>query len=158
MTAISASSTGAPRSFMFRRLSAHSPRESFERRMCCSSWQILHLFSVSVAPGPETRLSCAFASTCKKNNVKAKANLSLNDDPHPVPAVPEIAERVPRRHRGLHVALVVPGSRDERLIPRVLRLELVGEVAPCVFVFGAREGRALPALAFVGGDLDALHR
>ena len=35
------------------RLSAHSPRDSGVRRMCCSSWQILHLFSVSVEPGPE---------------------------------------------------------------------------------------------------------
>src|SRR5258706_13578285 len=144
MSAISASSIGVPRSFMLRRLSAHSPRESFERRMCCSSWQILHLFSVSVEPGPEMRLSCAFASTCKKNNVKAKANLSLNDNPHPVPAVPEIAERIPRRDGGLHVALLVPLARDEGLVAGALRLELVGEGAPGVFIFGAGEARALP--------------
>src|SRR5258707_10651545 len=156
MSAISASSIGVPRSFMLRRLSAHSPRESFERRMCCSSWQILHLFSVSVEPGPEMRLSCAFASTCKKNNVKEKANLSLNDNPHPVPAVPEIAQRIPRRHRRLRVALVVPGARDECLIAGALRLELVGEVAPGVFVLRARESGALPGLAFVGRDLAPL--
>ena len=42
---------------MFFRLSAHSPRDSGVRRMCCSSWQILHLFSVRVEPGPEISLS-----------------------------------------------------------------------------------------------------
>src|SRR5258708_14932998 len=142
---------------MFLRLSAHSPRDSFARRMCCSSWQILHLFSVRVEPGPEIRLSCPFASTSNKPNVNAKANcLSFNDNPHSVPAVPEIAERVPGRDRWLRVALVVPGARDERVIAGALGLEFVREAAPRILVAAAPELRALPGPAFVGGDLDAV--
>ena len=57
MVASSASVIGVPRSRMFFRLSAHSPRESGVRRMWPSSWQILHLFSVRVEPGPEISLS-----------------------------------------------------------------------------------------------------
>src|SRR5262245_59542333 len=127
MTAISASVIGVPRSFMFFRLSAHSPRESGERRMCCSSWQILHLFSVRVEPGPEISLSCAKAVEARKSRT-----LSFNNPSHPVPAVPEVAERVPRRHRGLRVAAVVPRAREERDEAGPRGLELVGERAPRV--------------------------
>src|SRR3954469_15934534 len=143
MTAISASFIGVPRSFMFRRLSAHSPRESGWRRMCCSSWQILHLFSVRVEPGPETSLSCAFASVKRRTSRSAK-KLTLNQHSDPVPAVPEITERIPGRDRGLRVAAIVPGARDERGVAGLRRLRFVGEGTPGKFVAGARELGAAP--------------
>src|SRR5688572_25328281 len=127
---------------MFFRLSAHSPRESGARRMCCSSWQILHLVSVRVEPGPEISRSsffCGKAVTAKaRSNTPVKTISCLNYDPHAMPAVPEVAERVPVRHRGLRVAAAVPGARMER----------------------ARRGErgVLPGLALVAGELDALHR
>src|SRR5688572_16985689 len=144
---------------MFFKLSAHSPRESGARRMCCSSWQILHFVSVSVEPGPEMSLSSGFCA----NTVPAKStagrtpmqrrptnerSLNLNNDPHAVPAVPEVAERIPLGHRGLGVALVVPGARNEAHIPGALRLVFVLESAPCVRMqaIGRRKVGALPGL------------
>src|SRR5678816_3315122 len=128
---------------MFFRLSAHSPRESGERRMCSSSWQILHLFSVSVEPGPEINRSCA--ST--ENEINSSKALNLNHHSNPVPPVPEVAERIPRRHRGLRVAPVVPGAREEGDVAGTRGLEFVGEGAPGVFPVARvapRELRALP--------------
>src|SRR5688500_11054961 len=103
---------------MFFRLSAHSPRESGARRMCSGSWQILHFVSVSVDPGPEISLSGGFCCENPDGGVVAKrtarkATLCLNHDPHAVPAVPEVAERIPVGHRGLRVAAIVPGAREE---------------------------------------------
>src|SRR5262245_17587906 len=140
---------------MFFRLSVHSPRESGERRMCCSSWQILHLFSVSVLPGPEINLSCATAVEARKSRT-----LSFNNDSHAVPPVPEIAQRVPRRHRGLRIAAVVPGAREEGDVARARGLVLVGERAPGVAtktrIPCRRKVGTLPGLAFVARDLDAI--
>src|SRR6185312_7335166 len=87
-------------------------------------------------------------------------NLSLNQHSHAVPAVPEIAERIPRRHRGLGVARRIPRAREEGDVARVLRLVLVGEGAPRTRMQGLRrrELRALPGLALVARDLDAIHR
>jgi hypothetical protein len=64
ITSISASVSGAPRSRMFFRLSAHSPRDSRERVTWPSSWQIWHFCVVSVEPGPEVSFcgSCAWAT------------------------------------------------------------------------------------------------
>src|SRR5688572_7557294 len=154
---------------MFFRLSAHSPRDSGVRLMCCSSWQILHFVSVSVEPGPEMSLSaCASPAggirvSSKKRKLGPRLrggdffapSLSLNNDPHAMPAVPEIAERVPARNRGLRVALVVPGAREERGVARPLRLVLESKRAPGVRVQRLRGGelRALPGPALVGGDL-----
>src|SRR6185295_11330826 len=136
MSACSASVIGVPRSFMFFRLSAHSPRDSGERRMCCSSWQILHLVSVRVEPGPEMSLSWPQA---EMETIPAKnKNLALNKHSHAVPAVPEIAERIPRRHRGLGVARRIPRAREEGDVARVLRLVLVGEGAPRTRMQGLR--------------------
>src|SRR5687767_12095302 len=129
---------------MLRRLSAHSPRESGARRMCCSSWQILHLFSVSVAPGPGISRSCDKPKAGTNNSSRA---LRLNHHSHSVPAVPEIPERIPGRHRGLRVAGVVPGSGEERHIARALRLMLEGERAPSVLVTAAAQRGVAPALA-----------
>src|SRR6185503_8794355 len=158
MTACSASVIGVPRSFMFFRLSAHSPRESGVRRMCCSSWQILHLVSVRVEPGPEMSLSCP--QTGKARASRRSPSSRLNKNPHAMPAVPEVAERIPRRHRGLRVARRIPRAREEGDVARVLRLVLVGEGAPRERMQGLRrrELRALPGLAFVARDLDALDR
>src|SRR3989442_14643149 len=152
MTAISALFIGVPRSFMLRRLSAHSPRDSGARRMCCSSWQMPHLFSVSVEPGPEIKRSCAFTVERRKK-LPYRILLSLNHDPDAVPAVPEVAERIPRRHRGLRVAAVVPGARQERDVPGPLGLVFVSEAAPRIFVARGFERRGAPAPALVGGDL-----
>src|ERR1044071_4380136 len=143
---------------MFFRLSAHSPRESGERRMCCSSWQILHLFSVRVLPGPEINRS--WEKTRIGNARSATAtNLRFNHDPHAMPAVPEVPERIPRRHRRLRVAAVVPRAREEGDVSRAGRLELVRKGAPRVPRMprvGGRKLRALPGLAFVARDLDPL--
>src|SRR5687768_16024963 len=134
---------------MFFRLSAHSPRESGARRMCCSSWQILHLVSVRVEPGPEISLSCEWADSA----IPARTSnpLSLNKNPHAVPAVPEVAERVPVRHRGLRVAAVVPRAREEADVARAGRLVLVGEGAPRERMqrIAPRQLGALPGLALV---------
>src|SRR6185436_6057494 len=111
MTAWSASVIGVPRSFMFLRLSAHSPRDSGVRRMCCSSWQILHLFSVSVEPGPEVSLSGPWAAAGGQAQASAaqKANASsLNHHSDAVHSVPEVAERVPAADDRLRIAAVVP--------------------------------------------------
>src|SRR5688500_12218040 len=157
MTSNSASLIGAPRSFMFFRLSDHSPAESGWRLMCCSSWQMRHLFSVSVEPGPGIRWSPPWANAAVDKNTPSKRRaLCRNQHPDPVPAVPEVAERVPGRDRRLRVAAVVPGAREEGDVARARRFELVGEGAPGVLVGGARELRVLPGLALVGGDLDAL--
>src|SRR5215208_2589008 len=108
---------------MLRRLSAHSPRESGERRMCSSSWQILHLFSVRVEPGPEiNRFSSEKTRIGNARRASAK-NLRLNQHPYAVPAVPEVAERIPCRLRRLRVAAAVPGAREEGDVARRLRLE-----------------------------------
>src|SRR5688500_10987910 len=115
---------------MFFRLSAHSPRDNGVRRMCCSSWQILHLVSVSTEPGPDMSLSCAQVEL-QSSPTKRKA-LSLNQNSHAVPPVPEIAERIPRRHRGLRIAGRIPGAREEGDVARAARLVLVGEGAPRV--------------------------
>src|SRR5687767_7964887 len=142
---------------MLRRLSAHSPRESGERRMCCSSWQIPHLFSVSVDPGPEISRSCACTpkpSTAKK----IAAALGLNHHPDAVPAVPEVAERIPRGHRGLRIARVVPGAREERDVARALGLVFMSEGTPGVFVAPRAERRVAPSLALVGRYFDAIDR
>src|SRR5687767_10991735 len=135
MTDISASVIGVPRSFMLRRLSAHSPGESCARRMCCSSWQILHLFSVRVEPGPE--MSFSSEKTVELKRRKTTARLSLNEHPDAMPAVPEVAERVPCRHRGLHVAAVIPCAREERHVAGPGRNVLVREGHPGVLVRGA---------------------
>src|SRR5688572_4220476 len=139
---------------MLRRLSAHSPRESGERRMCCSSWQILHLFSVSVEPGPEISRSCA----CAPNPSTAKrtaATLRLNHHSDAVPAVPEVAERIPRRHGGLRVARVVPRAREEGDVACALGLVFMGEGTPGVFVAPRPERRVAPSLPLVGRYFDA---
>src|SRR5688500_14735979 len=115
---------------MFFRLSAHSPRDSGVRRMCCSSWQILHLVSVSTEPGPEMSLSCAFAT--RKNPLRKTNALALNQNPDAMPPVPEVAQRIPRRHRGLRIAGRIPGAREEGDVARAARLVLVGEGAPRV--------------------------
>src|SRR5688572_33143063 len=132
MIAISASFIGVPRSFMLRRLSAHSPRESGARRMCCSSWQILHLFSVSVDPGPEVSRSWAKART----GIAAanKKRLPRNHHSDAMPAVPEVAERIPGRHCRLRIAGSVPGAREEGDVAGPLGLVVVGERAPRIFV------------------------
>src|SRR5262245_21040420 len=137
---------------MFFRLSAHSLRDSGVRRMCCSSWQILHLFSVSVEPGPEMSFSSQKAFV--ERNAKKQKALSLNHHSHAVPAVPEVAERIPRRDRRLRVAGRVPRARDQCREAGARGRELVGEAAPRVLALAARELRALPALAFVERDLD----
>src|SRR5688572_20554905 len=139
---------------MLRTLSCHSPRDSGARRMCCSSWQMAHFCSVSVDPGPDISRSCA--SPSKENRRTSARNLALNNYSDPVPAVPEVAERVPRRHGGLRVAAVVPGAREDRQVAALAGLELVGEAAPRVLVAGSRELRAVPAPALVGGNLDLL--
>src|SRR5688572_10113264 len=114
---------------MFFRLSAHSPRESGARRMCCNSWQILHFVSVSVEPGPEISLSSGFCASAVPAMRKAMntykhrtTSLGLNHDPNAVPAVPEIAERIPLRNRGLCVALGVPRRPEEPHAASALRL------------------------------------
>src|SRR5689334_9078012 len=90
-------------------------------------------------------------------NAKTASPLCLNQHPHPVPAVPEVAERVPSRHGGLRVAAVVPCAREERDVAR-LRPVLGAERRPGVLVARALEFRALPGPAFVGGNLDAIYR
>src|SRR5574339_1271230 len=144
---------------MFFRLSPHSPRESGERRVCSSSWQILHFVSVRIEPGPEISLS-GFCPNAVPASRARTAKLRLNEHSDPVPAVPEIAERVPARHRGLCVAAVVPRAREERHVARALRLVLVDESAPRVRMERGmrRELRALPALALVARNLDAVDR
>src|SRR5688572_33145108 len=107
---------------MFFRLSAHSPRDSGVRRMCCSSWQILHLFSVRVEPGPEVSLSCACPEKETMPRKTRASRLRLNHHSHAVHAVPEVAERIPARHHWLRVAAVVPGAREERQVAEALRL------------------------------------
>src|SRR5688500_15138823 len=127
---------------MFLRLSSHSPRESGWRRMCCSSWQMRHLFSVSVDPGPETRWSWLWPEAphaIPSSNTAARHRLGVNKHSDAVPAVPEVAERVPRRDRRLRVAAVVPGARKEGDVPRARRPELVSEGAPGGLVGGALE-------------------
>src|SRR3954463_9430357 len=143
---------------MFFRLSAHSPRESGWRRMCCSSWQILHLFSVSVAPGPEIRRSPCAHAAAETSRPARQTSSRIGKHADPVPAVPEVAERVPGRHRRLRIAALVPGAREERRVAGLLRLEDVAESAPGVLVAGTREVGTLPGLAFVARDLDAVHR
>src|SRR5688572_9133080 len=146
---------------MFFRLSAHSPRESGARRMCCSSWQILHLVSVSVEPGPEINLSAwEKAASEMAASAAVSRSLSVNHHSHAMPAVPEVAERVPVRHRGLRVAAVVPGAREEADVARAGRRVLVLEAAPRVGMqrVGPGEIRAPPGPALVARDLDALDR
>src|SRR5215510_14922108 len=160
MTAISSSVIGVPRSRMFFRLAAHSSRDSGVRRMCCSSWQILHLFSVRVEPGPETSLSSFWEIPAKgktRNPRTKTVLLSLNHHSHAVHAVPEIAERVPAARDRLRVAAVVPGAREEGQVAEALRLVLERERAPGEPVAARAEARALPAHAFVDRDLDAVY-
>src|SRR6185436_6683747 len=101
---------------MFFRLSAHSPRESGVLRMCCSSWQILHLFSVRVEPGPEISLSASWAIPAWQKNPSAAQTRNFsgfNHHSNAVHAVPEIAERIPGCRHRLRVAAIVPGAREE---------------------------------------------
>src|SRR5260221_6804546 len=161
MTASSASVMGVPRSRMFFRLSAHSPRDSGVLRMCCSSWQILHLFSVRVEPGPLVNLSGFWANPewQKKTRTAQAGNFSnLNHYSDSVHAVPEIPERVPCRRDGLRVASDIPGARDERQVAEALRLVVEGKCAPRVAVAARRKFCALPVHAFVHRDLDAVDR
>src|SRR5258706_11946408 len=146
---------------MFFRLSAHSPRDSGVRRMCCSSWQILHLFSVSVAPGPETSFSWPWESPFRGKNATRKQSArdsGLNHHPDAVHAVPEVAERIPGRHHRLRVAPVVPGARQDAQVAAALRLELVAEAAPRLAAAARAEPCPLPAPAFGGGDIGAAER
>src|SRR5688572_26663912 len=92
-----------------------------------------------------------------KSNTAVR-HLGVNNDPHAVPAVPEVAERVPVGQRGLPVAAVVPGAREEGDVAGALGLVLVAEAAPRVRVALRAELRRAPAPALVGGDLDALDR
>src|SRR5215210_8092309 len=100
-------------------------------------------------------LSCAPAALAR---VRSSSALSLNQYSDRVPSVPEVAEGVPRRHRGLRVATVVPRACKHGDVARLLGLELEIKRAPRVLVAGRGKLCALPRLALVGGDLHALER
>src|SRR5687768_3978809 len=187
MIGISRGSMGAPRSFMFWMLSSHCPRESFARVMCCASWQVAQRIVVRSEPLPgmsvrEGSGSCARSgATTAVINAAAMAaidvnarpltghgsgsrrpralarELRLDEESDAVNAVPEVPQRVPRRHDRLHVALVVGGAREHRHVARRPRRVGVAENAPGVLVAAGLERRALPGDALVERQLDFLY-
>src|SRR5437870_3186796 len=115
---------GAPRSIMFLILNSHSPRESLVRVMWVASWQITQRAVVSSTPLPGVKVregasSCALAipqaasSSARTNNLITLAS-RLNHEPHAMHAVPEVAERIPGRNHGLHIAAIILRARQRR--------------------------------------------